>query len=403
MIDHGALGLGVIGAGSFGEFVCSAAALLPDEVAITAVTDPDQARACRLAGRHGARVADDVSALLTDDRVEAIVIATPPSSHASLAVAALAAGRHVFCEKPVALDRAEAEQVRAAVVVSGRSYVVDHVLRYNPILNALAQLRHDGLLPPVQRLAFENDAADEDLSGDHWFWDPAVSGGILLEHGVHFFDAAAMLIAAPADTVQAIGHTRPSGQTDTVVCTVAHTDGALATYAHGFSHARRAEHQLLRMDHGMAEVRVHGWIPLRADLDVWTDRADEFDELPGRAAELFAVPGVRPSGREHLRVTVTRDAAPARTTARGTARNAPHHVTALLDLGWPDAKETVYRESVRAALHDLARCARTGDRPRAGIDAGCAAVDVAAAATRALHDGRTHHLDALEASCTAHA
>jgi len=393
------LGLGVVGAGSFAEFVCAAAGQLPGEVLIAAVADLDPARARRLAERHRASVAADVRELLDDDRVDAIIIATPPSSHAPLTLAALAAGRHVFCEKPAALDPADAAQVRAAVQQSGRTYLVDHLLRYNPILAALGRLRERGLLGPVQRLAFENDAADEDLPPGHWFWDEAVSGGILLEHGVHFFDAASLLLSAPARSVQAIGRTRPDGPTDTVACTVAHADGALARYAHGFSHAHRAERQLLRLDCGLAEVRVHGWIPLRADLDLWTDRPDEVEQLD--AAELFEMPGFRLSGTEELAVRVTRDAAAASARARGVEHRAPHHVTVRLDLGWPERKQQVYAECARAALHDFARSARTGATPRAGIDAGLRAVELAAAATRALHDGRTHHLTPVEDTCIA--
>jgi predicted dehydrogenase len=392
------LGLGVIGAGAFAEFVADAGAELREELAIVAVTDIDDARARRLADRHDAAVADDVSALLADNRVDAVVIATPPNTHASLTLAALGAGRHVFCEKPTALTGAEADQVRAAVAISDRSYVVDHVLRYNPIVHALTRLRGDGLLGRVQRLSFENDAADEDLPPAHWFWDDAVSGGIFLEHGVHFFDAAAVLLDDRPRAVQAIGGTRPDGITDTVVCTVAHADGALATYAHGFTHAHRAERQLMRLDCGLGEVRIHGWIPLRAELDVWTDRADDFAELPHRAAELFSMPGFRPSGWERIDVDIARDAAPAATRARGVAHHAPHHVRARLELGSPDAKQRVYTESVRAALHDLAVCARTGAAPLAGVDAGSAAVQLAQAATVALHRGQNHPLTALEAS-----
>jgi hypothetical protein len=141
---------------------------------------------------------------------------------------------------------------------------------------------------------------------------------------------------------------------------------------------------------------VHGWIPLRADLDIWTDRVEAFEGLPACAEDILTVPGVRPSGREHIAVTVNRNAAAAVTRARGVQRCAPHHVTVCIDLGGPDTKQPVYRESVRAALLDLATCARTGAVPRANIDGGCEAVQVAAAGTRALHDGHTHHLPSTE-------
>lgn len=393
------LGLGLVGAGGFAQFVLSAAADLP-EVRVLTVTDTDPDRAERLANGCGAEVAEDTAAMLARDQVQAVIIATPPRTHADLAVQALTAGRHVFCEKPVALTEADADRVRAAVASSARAFVVDHVLRYNPILAGIIRLQEAGLLGSVQRFAFENDAADEDLPAGHWFWDETISGGLLLEHGVHFFDAAALLLAASPRRVQAIGGRRPDGRTDTVVCTVEHADGALASYAHGFSHPHRAERQMMRLDFGLAEARIHGWIPLRADLDVWADdaAADTYEQLSGCAAELLAAPGTRPSGCERISITVERDTAPAVTHARGIAYRAPNRVIACLDITGPNSKVRVYRESVRAALLDLAISARTGATPRADITAGHAAVRLAAAATAALHDGTTHRLETSETS-----
>jgi predicted dehydrogenase len=385
------LGVGIVGAGRFGQFVASAAATVPD-IRLVGVTDTDEGRAGQLAERHGVDVSADPAALLRDDRVGAVVIATPPSTHAGISLQALAAGRDVFCEKPLALTGVDAQAVRDAVVASGRTFVVDHVLRYNPVLAALRRLQDAGLLGAVQRFAFENDAADEDLPQEHWFWHDATSGGILLEHGVHFFDAAAMLIGAPADRVQAIGTSRADGRTDTVVCTVAHAGGALATHAHGFSHAHRAERQLMRLDYGLAEARVHGWIPLRADLDIWTDQVEAFEQISGDGDDLLAVPGVLRSGRESVVVTIERDAAAAHTRARGVPYRAPHHITIRIDLGGPEVKQAVYRDSVAAALLDLAACTRTGSRPRADVVTGQTAVQVAAAGAEALRDGHIHYL-----------
>lgn len=396
------LGVGVLGAGGFAEFVLGAVRTLP-ELDVVAIADPDAGRARRLAAPYGARAVVDAAALLGDERVRAVIVAAPPSTHAAAARQALAAGRHVFCEKPLALTVADADSVRAAVAASGLAFVIDHVLRYNPILAALGRLQDAGLLAPVRRFAFENDAADEDLPPGHWFWDEDVSGGILLEHGVHFFDAAALLVGTAPRHVQALAARRPDGRTDTVVCTVAHADGALATHTHGFSHAHRAERQLMRLDHGLAETRVDGWIPVRAHVDAWTDEggARAVEQLPARAATLLDVPGVRPAGTERITVSVERDAAPPVARTRDAMHRAPHHVTLHIDLGGPAAKQRVYRESVRAALLDLVTSARTGARPRADIDVAHAAVLLAVASTRALHDGSTHHLPTTEAPCTA--
>ncbi|GAA2107935.1 hypothetical protein GCM10009841_28090 [Microlunatus panaciterrae] len=384
------LGLGVVGAGGFGTFVGDAAAQLPD-LRVVAVTDEDPARAERLAVSTGAAVAADLTTLLADPAVQAVVIATPPSTHAALAVSALNAGRHVFSEKPMALSLEDTRRVSTAARTSGCAYVVDHVIRYNPIIVAVQRLRDEGLVGQLQRFSFENDAADEFLPAEHWFWDPELSGGILLEHGVHFFDVAAALADAPAAEVQTMGYRRADGRVDTVVATVRHSNGVLATHAHGFSHASRAERQLMRLDCGLTQLRIHGWIPLLAEIDGWVDdqAAQEYERLPARLHQLLDVPGGRLQGTETVTVRVQRDAAEAATHSRDQDFRAPHRVTATIDLGGPAAHLRVYSESVRAALSDLATCARTGGQPRAGVEAGAAAVRVAVAGTRALETGTT--------------
>ena len=98
------------------------------------------------------------------------------------------------------------------------------MLRYNPVLQRLVVLR-DELLGPVQRFAFENDASDEHLPPDHWFWDEERSGGVFVEHGVHFFDAAHLLLGSRPEHLVAVTAARPDGRTDLVSATARHPGG----------------------------------------------------------------------------------------------------------------------------------------------------------------------------------
>jgi predicted dehydrogenase len=382
------LGLGLVGAGRFAAFLAAAVADVPG-LALRAVADPELSRARQLGGGYGAAATGSWRSLLGDPAVEAVAVATPPHAHAEVALAALAAGRHVFCEKPMAMQRSDAVAVAAAAERSGRVLVVDHVLRYNPLLAALVSLR-DGLLGPVQRFAFENDASDEDLPPGHWFWDERQSGGIFVEHGVHFFDAAHLLVGSTPDSVAAVTATRSDGTTDLVSATALHPGGALATHTHGFTHAARCERQVMRLDHGTAEVRVAGWIPLRATVDLWTDDAGAASAygLPARAAELLHVPGHRLGPGAGITAAVHRDAGPASARGRGRDLRVPHRVELRLVLGDDAAKERVYAESVRAALTDLVSAAAGGPRPRSGAPEALAAVTVAEAARRAAAEGR---------------
>jgi predicted dehydrogenase len=272
--------------------------------------------------------------------------------------------------------------------------VVDHVLRYNPILRAIARLQ-DLVLGPPQRFLFENDASDEDLPLDHWFWDEEISGGIFVEHGVHFFDAATMLVGEPVTTIQASAARRTAnGPVDMVSATARHGIDVLATHTHSFTHARRCERQLMRLDYGTAEVRVDGWIPVDAVVDLWTD--DDGARLcQDISGDLLQVDGFRTGPGFAAGVSEHRDALPAPARGRGHDLTVPHQVQVRLTLGGPEAKAGVYAESVRAAMNDLTHCAQTGARPRSGLPEGADAVAVALAATAAVTEGRAVTLERI--------
>ncbi|MFE9250123.1 Gfo/Idh/MocA family oxidoreductase [Streptomyces sp. NPDC007088] len=383
------LGLGLVGCGGFGTYVLDAVAGLPG-LRPVAVADPDPVRAKALGERHGVPALGSLEELLERPDVAAVAIATPPAAHAATATAALRAGRHVFCEKPLATTARDARAVAEEAERAGRALVVDHVLRYNPLLRAVERLTARGLLAPPRRFLFENDASDQDLGPGHWFWDRAHSGGIFVEHGVHFFDAARALLGTEPLSVRATAVRRPGGPVDMVSADVLHPGGVLASHLHSFTHAHRCERQLMRLDHGFAETRIEGWIPVRAEISAWTDEdgARDWEQLAAQSAALLHVDGFRPHGGERVTVTVARDAgSPAPARGRGEVRVVPHHVRAVLDLGGEARKPHVYSESVRAAFADLVRAAREGSAPVAGARSGLSAVTVAEAATRAADTG----------------
>ncbi len=386
------LRLGLVGAGRFATFLAAVVAAV-DGLRLVAVADPEDDAAARLAAAHGLTAYDDWHRLIADEQLDVVVVATPPATHAEVAIAALRGGRHVFCEKPLATTLDDARGVATAVEETGRTLVVDHVLRYNPLVHALCALR-DQWLGPVQRLAFDNDASDEDLPDDHWFWDERQSGGIFVEHGVHFFDVAHLLLGSEPIEVAAVMAARPDGTVDQVSATVLHPDGAIATHTHSFTHAGRCERQRLLLDHATATVSVEGWIPLRAQVIAWTDDegAAAAAGLPGRAAELFAVPGHRLGADAGITVQVQRDAGDPSARARGRAVTVPHRVRVDLEIGdrasADGGKARVYAESVRAALTDLVTAAAGGAAPRSGPAEALAAVTVADAARRSATEHR---------------
>jgi UDP-2-acetamido-3-amino-2,3-dideoxy-glucuronate N-acetyltransferase len=111
--------------------------------ALAAICDPDREAAEALAARHGSRIAE-LDAVLNDKSIAAVAIAAPAVLHASLARRALEAGKHVFVEKPLALQVDEAEALCALAEQCERRLMVGHLLQYHPAFIKLRQLVRDG-------------------------------------------------------------------------------------------------------------------------------------------------------------------------------------------------------------------------------------------------------------------
>lgn len=112
-----------------------------------AVADPDDTRAMDVAGRYpDARPFGSLDDMLESDEIEAVVLATPAAEHHRHVVKALAAGKHVFVEKPLALSSLDGEELVAAAERAGRTLMVGHTFLYSEPVRLLRQLIQDGEL-----------------------------------------------------------------------------------------------------------------------------------------------------------------------------------------------------------------------------------------------------------------
>src|SRR4029078_4527158 len=155
--------------------------------------------------------------------------------HYPQARAALEAGKHVICEKPLAMTVAQADELLALARDRKLLCIANLMQRYNPLFDAVARVVESRVLGECLHGWFENYASDEGLGAEHWFWDREKSGGIFIEHGVHFFDLFEGWLG-PGDVVAAQRSLRPgSGVEEMVQCTVRHAGGALVNFHHGFT------------------------------------------------------------------------------------------------------------------------------------------------------------------------
>jgi len=156
---------------------------------VVALASGQRARAEAAAQQGGVAFAtDDYAALL--DRVDLVSIATPPALHYPMVLAAIAAGKHVLCEKPFAATLDEARAMLTAGDGAGVVHGVVHEFRYLPARLHLSELLRAGYLgePFLLRAA---DLHDRALRGGQsaWWYSRAASGGLLGAAGSHYLDA----------------------------------------------------------------------------------------------------------------------------------------------------------------------------------------------------------------------
>lgn len=252
--------LAIIGYGAFGRFLHGAWRDL-EGVRVTAVADENPAR-----DPGGVRFYRDWRRLLADPAVDIISVATPPSTHAEIACEAMLAGKHVLVEKPLATSLADADRVLDVQSRTGLVATVDFMLRFNPIVEALHSWCRDGSFGQLRRVVVENYAQDETLGPNHWFWNSDVSGGILIEHAVHFLDIVNGCTSASVEQVEGLSISRNERLQDRMMATVAYADGLVATHFHAFNRPTFFEHTSMRFVFDLAQLDVEGWIPMEGTV-----------------------------------------------------------------------------------------------------------------------------------------
>jgi predicted dehydrogenase len=223
----------LVGAGYIAESHAAAYAAHGD-AEIAYVVDPVPDKAAALADRYGARTAGQLEDVL--DSVDAVSVCTPSPTHADLVVAALAAGKHVLCEKPVARTRADAERVVAASHREPGLLMIAHVSRFEPDHRAARDAVRAGRIGEVRMMSQTIVGEMPDWSESDWLADPDQSGGPLVDLAIHSFDYLTWVCGARPERVHAVGASRADGLADYAIATVRYETGALAVVETSWGH-----------------------------------------------------------------------------------------------------------------------------------------------------------------------
>jgi predicted dehydrogenase len=206
----------IVGLGRWGQTLVASVQGKSERLRFTTAVSRDPARAGEFIARHQLKVADSFEAALADPAIDAIVLATPHSQHVGEIVAAAAAGKAVFCEKPLALTRAEAKRATDACQAAGVVLGVGTDKRYFPAMAELARLAAAGELGKI--LHIEGHFSNETYFVSRWRDRPDESpAGGMTSTGIHALDSM-IRIAGPVRRVQAqlLAHQPPPDPLDTI-------------------------------------------------------------------------------------------------------------------------------------------------------------------------------------------
>ena len=194
IVMTGSMKFGLTGAGCIGALRSKALARIRN-AELVGVTDVDQQRAAGVASPVGARVFASFADLLACDEIEAVVVSTPPQFHEETVLAALAAGKHVLCEKPLSNSVEACRRMLKAAQGSGKTLATGFNHRYFPAIRFLKEAIEAGLIGKLDHVrAF---AGHEGLSQFRapWEYDKTVTGGgALMDVGIHLIDLTAYIL-----------------------------------------------------------------------------------------------------------------------------------------------------------------------------------------------------------------
>ena len=260
------LNIGIIGAGGFATFASKAFLQIPG-IKIIAVTDINKSVAEKMAKKLSAEVFVGLDLFLANNTIDLVYIATPPFLHYQQSKKALLAGKHVICEKPAALKTSEAEELQTLGGSLDLLYVVNLMQRYNPLYDIVKTIVKEKMMGNFLHGFFENYASDENLDHNHWFWDRLKSGGIFIEHGVHFFDMFSGWLGEGKvlSAVQLQRRGIKKELIDRVQATVLYRDGIVNFY-HGFDQPTILDRQEIRLQFEKGEITLYEWVPVKMKL-----------------------------------------------------------------------------------------------------------------------------------------
>lgn len=226
----GRVALGVIGAGNFASAVMLPALKRVDGIDLIAIASARGLKGSHAADRFGFQYsATEIEQILQDENINTIAILTRHNLHADLTVAGLQAGKHVFCEKPLALTLEELDEIMRILESSENLLMVGFNRRFAALSKALKEF-----IEPIQGpkvMTYRINAGP--LPANHWLYDPHEGGGRIIGEVCHFIDYLTYLADSTPVKVRATGAGSDTPANDeNVIITLNYADGSIGSISY---------------------------------------------------------------------------------------------------------------------------------------------------------------------------
>jgi predicted dehydrogenase len=211
----------IVGLGRWGRTLTASVAGKSEDIRFTRACTRTRASAEDFCRENGIALADSYEAILRDPDIDAVVLATPHSAHEAQALAAIAAGKHVFVEKPLTLDLAGARRVAAAAHAAGLVLAVGLTRRFHPSIAALRERVGDGRLGAIVAMVAQHTTSTAQFVPDDNWRASAIEapGGAFTAVGIHVLDHMIEFAGPVLDVrcVTARNYPGPSDDTTTIM------------------------------------------------------------------------------------------------------------------------------------------------------------------------------------------
>ena len=243
------IGWGVVGASNIArEWMIPAVNAQPDS-RVVGVAGGDPQRVAAYAAAQGVPAAGSLAALLADPAVDVVYVSSTNEQHHAQAMAAIAAGKHVLCEKPLALRLEDAREMVAAAAAAGVVFGTNHHLRNSVVHRALRRLVADGAIgQPLSARVFHAVYLPPRLQG--WRVTRPDGGGVVLDITVHDADTLRFVLRAEAVAATAMTGNQgmaSGGLEDAVMAVLRFDNGMMVQLHDAFTHR-----------HALTGFEVHG-------------------------------------------------------------------------------------------------------------------------------------------------